>query len=85
MIEELLEASTDSFHALDRIFARRTLEWAEPLGITQQSIDEARERLVRDREDSLDGPLWGPSDAWEIRQPNIEVQNQYKISPSASP
>ena len=51
MIEEIQEAMS-SFEALDELFTSRTTEWRESIGITQESVDNELERLVRDREDS---------------------------------
>lgn len=47
MIEELQEAAC-SFQALDELFTKRTIEWRETVGITQQSVDQELERLVRE-------------------------------------
>ena len=51
MIEELQETAY-SFETLDELFTNRTIEWGETVGITQESLDEVMERLVRDREGS---------------------------------
>ena len=47
MVKEL-QVAADSFGALDRVFTDRTIEYAETLGVTQESIDKAREGLVRE-------------------------------------
>lgn len=45
MIQELQEA-VDSFDALDQLFTARTMEWAEPMGITEQMVEREMERLL---------------------------------------
>lgn len=49
MIRELQEA-VKTFEALDQLFVRKTMEWAEPRGITHQSIEQEMERLLRSRD-----------------------------------
>ena len=46
MIQELQEA-VDSFGALDQLLTSRTMEWAEPMGITEQMVEREMERLLR--------------------------------------
>ena len=50
MIEELSEAAC-LFQTLDQQLTNLTMELGDILGITQQSIDQELERLLRDRED----------------------------------
>ena len=51
MITELQEAAY-FFQTLDELFANKTIEWAETVGISQQTLDKELERLVRDQGDS---------------------------------
>ena len=46
MISELQEIA-EYFQALDEIYTNRTRVWGETVGITQLSIDEDKERLLR--------------------------------------
>ena len=52
MISELQEVA-ENFQALDEILTNRTHEWAETFGITQQLIDEHKERLLQGRTDYI--------------------------------
>ena len=48
MIRELAEAA-DFFDALDELFTNRTMEWGATVGITEQSVDQELQRLIRDQ------------------------------------
>ena len=50
MIEELQEAA-DYFDDLDEFFSAKTVELAEAIGVTQESVAKELERLLRERED----------------------------------
>ena len=50
MISELQEAA-EYFDALDVIYTKRTEDWGETVGITQQSINEHLDRLLQGCED----------------------------------
>ncbi len=52
MLRELQNAA-DYFDTLDNFLTCRTKRWGEAIGITQQLLDEAFERLVNDRKDQL--------------------------------
>ena len=45
MIQELQQA-VDSFDALDKLFTTKAMEWAAPLGITEQLVEREVERLL---------------------------------------
>ena len=49
MIKELKETA-HSFQILDELFTNKTIEWAETVGITQQTLDKELERLVSEQE-----------------------------------
>ena len=46
MIQELEEVA-DFFDTLDKVFTNRTMEWATTVGITEQSVDQELQRLIR--------------------------------------
>ena len=48
MLRELNEAA-DVFNALDELFTNRTMEWGATVGITEQSVDQELQRLIRDQ------------------------------------
>ena len=50
MIRELNEAA-DFFDAIDELFTNRTMEWGATVGITEQSVDQELQRLIRDQDE----------------------------------
>ena len=46
MIQELEEVP-DFFDTLDEVFTNRTMEWGTTVGITEQSVDQELQRLIR--------------------------------------